>query len=521
MSDMLTQIVNGRGFTAPVRNRYFYGKLLDAHHLEMEQRYFLEMGRLINRLTLGSGVLCGLQVKPGTDSGTVVVSPGVAVDGHGREIVVSEQVALELAKLERDAGDEEDAGDGTPIHLRGQVLCLSYHECDVEPAPVLVADCDVRQHCVPGVVRERYKFTLMPAAEAPLPRTPCSILRGYRPIDPATIADSPRVIERALAANLEHLGEIGNRPAETRPGSAGALRERLCAVFDPPCAPGSDCVPVALVEEDEGGMAVDECLPRRTIYSNAVLLDLILCLAEHVEECCQRKVVVTAPKVVDMWPSPAARATPPQTEATPTEVKLTEFGQLQLQGDGIGIAVSFDRAMNDERLAQPGDWIRAMVMPPEPDAGGGADDHVNVLVPGGGTGTRWPLVLDHKKPKTLSGGEGQTAYYRFDDLAIGARTLTFRDAIAGAGSAWVIVLMRSDDVTQIAAADGAELLDADFHGTGLTGEAFDLIWVLSALTAISAPLVRAAVTPPAPMPVLPSGNGIEGGVFHSAFHITG
>ena len=52
----------------PCRNNYFYGKLLDEFHLEMEQSYFNRHRWLLNRLSLGSGVLCGLvwQNKPDT-----------------------------------------------------------------------------------------------------------------------------------------------------------------------------------------------------------------------------------------------------------------------------------------------------------------------------------------------------------------------------------------------------------------------------------------------------------------------
>ena len=35
---------------APVRNNYFYGKLLDVFHLEMEQEYFNAKRHLLNRL---------------------------------------------------------------------------------------------------------------------------------------------------------------------------------------------------------------------------------------------------------------------------------------------------------------------------------------------------------------------------------------------------------------------------------------------------------------------------------------
>ena len=45
------------------RNRYFYGKLLTVRDFEVEQRYFIEKQRLINRLIHGVGVVCGLKVE--------------------------------------------------------------------------------------------------------------------------------------------------------------------------------------------------------------------------------------------------------------------------------------------------------------------------------------------------------------------------------------------------------------------------------------------------------------------------
>ncbi len=395
----------------------------------------------------------------------------------------------------------------------GIVLCLSYHECDVEPSPVLVADCDLREDCVPGAVRERFKFTLMPADQAPLPEDPCSILRGPRsPLDDIR-EDRPirgvreTMMERALVA---HLHEIGSQPAQPSRGTASVLRHRLCSVYHAPCGPGPDCVPIALVGTSEEGIAVEECLPRRTIYSNAVLLDLILCLAERIEECCGRTVTVTAPKVVEMWPPPPAPPTTADEEATPTDVELADFNTRLNMPDG-GIAVSFDHKMNAERLAQPDEWLRVILLPE-------ATQKVGVAL---------RLEFRDAVDGTLSGGEGQTANYKFvgmkGPLGNAGTTTSLRELLGllEAKSAWALVLMRSDDVTQIASEEDVELLDADFHGTGLTSEVFDMLWTFSILSATLAPaLVGAIATPPTPMPSLPSGNGIEGGIFHSSFHIS-
>ena len=109
---------------------------------------------------------------------------------------------------------------------------------------------------------------------------------------------------------------------------------------------------------------------------------------------------------------------------------------------------------------------------------------------------------------------------RFTEIDVGRHPEAVPELLklTKADSARALVLMRSDDVTQIAAKDDAELLDADFHGTLLSTEECDLLWTLQALSAAFGGLLKTALsTPPSPMPALPSGNGIEGGVFHSSF----
>src|SRR5438270_9372398 len=71
-----------------VRNRYFYGKLLDVFHFELEQDYLNGKRWLLNRLMSGYGVLCGLDVQPAREGRKVVVTPGIALDRGGREIIV-------------------------------------------------------------------------------------------------------------------------------------------------------------------------------------------------------------------------------------------------------------------------------------------------------------------------------------------------------------------------------------------------------------------------------------------------
>lgn len=139
---------------SPRRNRYFYGKLLDADHFELETAYHNSKRWLLNRLVTGYGVVCGLDVKLAPDGKGIVVRPGLAIDRHGREIIVPEKTPVipipdHLLEPHEDDDDEH--------HI--QVL-LCYHECPVEPAPVMVGGCNEPEPCEAGVILERYRVEL-------------------------------------------------------------------------------------------------------------------------------------------------------------------------------------------------------------------------------------------------------------------------------------------------------------------------------------------------------------------------
>lgn len=105
------------------RNHYFYGKLLTVRDFELEQKYFNNKRRIINRLMHGAGVAAGLDVVR-VDDQHISVEPGMAFDYHGREIVVQEPLIKKLHLLD---GFEEikDASDA--------YLCIEYAEELSEP----------------------------------------------------------------------------------------------------------------------------------------------------------------------------------------------------------------------------------------------------------------------------------------------------------------------------------------------------------------------------------------------------
>ncbi|MGH7577407.1 MAG: hypothetical protein ACREM1_20040 [Longimicrobiales bacterium] len=239
---------------SPARNRYYYGKLLDEHHLELEQRYGNLKRWLVNRLSLGIGVLCGLRVTANADGSRVRVSAGAAVDGLGREIIVPrDSKPIDPAQPTDACGRPA----GLPIRRGGTVtLYLCYHECEEEPAPVLVSDCAPENACENGLVRERYLLL---------------IADGVPDAGPGTVT-------------AEQCARIFG------PIPAGASRRVIaCETLARTCAPPDEhCVALATLELDEAGRVIDidECGYRPNLYSNAVLLDLILCLAARVDLCC-------------------------------------------------------------------------------------------------------------------------------------------------------------------------------------------------------------------------------------------
>ena len=231
----------------PTRNNFFYGKLMTELHFQMEQNYFKRMRRLVNRHGLGTGVLCGLEVTVAEDGHMVVVQPGVAVDEVGRLIVVPEPYCVE---------NPRQPTDGDPIVGEGEVtLCLAYHECKAEPVPVLVGDCETRQDCMPSTVRERYRLLLRQGLPDPPPPFPCEAIFPDEP---------PEDFDRRVVA---------------------------CETLSGPCqAPDDDCVVLAVIRLPavaSDSVIVDMCRFRRVLYSNAMLLELLLCLAARVDACCR------------------------------------------------------------------------------------------------------------------------------------------------------------------------------------------------------------------------------------------
>jgi hypothetical protein len=295
-----------RTLDAPRRNHFFYGKRMDVQHFEMEQNYGKLKQWLLNRLTLGKGVLCGLRVW--VDGDRICVDPGAAIDGLGREILVPIRACID--PLARDDGccgnhgTDSNTGTGSsdgPAAERPTdgifTLWLCYRECLADQQPVLVSDCDSRDHCAAGTVVETFCLKVTTGLP-PLQGDPewCAQLWPKKQGDDT---DAPRG-DRQPSDTLSHLpaaGDENTRALHLTPADIEAIREAaqsrrhiLCELFDEACdvPKGDPCVPLAIVVLRDGKLFTESCLVRPRIYSNARLLDLILCLGDKIDECCNK-----------------------------------------------------------------------------------------------------------------------------------------------------------------------------------------------------------------------------------------
>ena len=244
----------GNTLQEPRRNRYFYGKLLDEFHLRMETEYHNNKRWLLNRLSLGNGVLCGLEVT--TENGRLCISSGVAIDAWGREIIVSTDVSINPWEMNGNVCQPSQALDPTEDHT--VYLCLAYRECLTDFSPVLVTECESRNQSAAGTIVEGFTLSLNETVPPSWPNTPnpelCAILKNEG-------AD--------LHAKLKELCEL--------------MSETSCIAADSP-----PCVVLAKVElKMETGttgpsivIPDDNCAYRRFAYGNETLFEMIMCLAE-------------------------------------------------------------------------------------------------------------------------------------------------------------------------------------------------------------------------------------------------
>lgn len=438
------------------RNRFFYGKVMDVRQWRLEQSYGIEARSLLARLGLGIGVLSGLEVELAPDGTALRVRAGVAVDGLGRTIVVPADVTLPAPGQPTDC---KGAPDGDPVTDGSITVELCYHECLTESVPTIACGCDTVERCEAGVVGERYRLRLIRGLPSPADPVACPAMF---PADPDQGFDRRRAIWETLGA-----APIPPRPSDE----------------DDPCG----CLVLATIAFTPDGPAVlDPFTYRRTIYSNQALLELILCLAARVDDCCrehQPPPAATPPRVMRLWPGDGS-----VIDALPDQER-----QHWLKAPRIELA--FERPIADAILDAPDDWLRAWSIVRSPD--GVLARRIALTRESGGESP----ILDPV------GGE-EVARYRLDQ--------EYRPELQ---SARVLVQLRPGDTGAPVVVDGSTpplLLDGEHRGTGLDQATLDGLWTTIETTGTLDADAWDALLTGAPPP-LPSGDGAPGGHLDAAF----
>lgn len=219
-----------------VRNRYFFGKMMDVAQFEKEQTYFRNQLALLNRLVVGTGVVCGLDVTAdAAHKGNVSIAPGVAIDGAGRFLILPAAVSVNPAQLTDAQGNPQ----GAPVASGTNLVSLCYAEACADPVTVFVNDCDTPGNCAAGTTVESYRIVVGAAPAKPSAPLACPI-NGFAKMSAADF-------QKALAGLV-----------------AGACPD-----------PSATCVPLARFEIPGGSIDVSD---RPLVFSNQMLMQMVLCL---------------------------------------------------------------------------------------------------------------------------------------------------------------------------------------------------------------------------------------------------
>jgi len=140
-----------------IRNNYFTGKLLVERDFTDETRFHMEKMRHHEQLLHGTGVVCGLKVKPHSVPACrdrfICIEPGFAVDCCGHDIIVREDECIDILQLPEIKALKAQ-NDTQPHKLQ---ICVRYRECPTEDIPVLYDDCGCDDtKCAPNRILESF-----------------------------------------------------------------------------------------------------------------------------------------------------------------------------------------------------------------------------------------------------------------------------------------------------------------------------------------------------------------------------
>ncbi|MBL8901104.1 MAG: hypothetical protein JNM84_25985 [Planctomycetes bacterium] len=255
--------------------RFYQGMMLDAEDLSVEHEYHAHQSRLLARLMLGHGIVCGLTLEIAKDKCRVLtVKPGIAVDGAGRLIEVRNEVSVSLdAICGRGTDGCEDRRTSAPED--GTYVVVLEHSLRRQSLKPVVADSGSCQPiCEPSRISEGF----------------CIAFRCGQDHPPEDRCDCP---QRASSEQDDEWQRLGQ------------LRKALCS--DVPCG-NSFCEGVVLGRIT---ISCDPCHPRLELDEGGYQLRRFAWTAQRLDRL--RELVVQlacTPKKSEPKPDPKPRRLP-------------------------------------------------------------------------------------------------------------------------------------------------------------------------------------------------------------------
>ena len=108
------------------RLNYYNGQRLEASDLKLEQDYHIRVRRWLNRSLYSPGIARGLEVREEKGTRNVIISPGLALDAEGHEIIL-----LENAHEIVPGRGRQRAGAASEAEVEGLYLTIRYDEQSV------------------------------------------------------------------------------------------------------------------------------------------------------------------------------------------------------------------------------------------------------------------------------------------------------------------------------------------------------------------------------------------------------
>ncbi len=147
------------------RLNYYNGMPLNAADFKTEQEYHMRTRRWLNKSLYSAGIARGLEVREVPKSPSVVVSPGLAIDSEGREIILLEEATVEVCSY---AGTDESTVVGNYLVIEYAEETIAYEQsgCAVRTAGTC-ASKSTTNWGGPSRIQAQVKFSWVPFVPHP------------------------------------------------------------------------------------------------------------------------------------------------------------------------------------------------------------------------------------------------------------------------------------------------------------------------------------------------------------------